>query len=41
VFIYILIFGTDINVINDDKSFMSQHFNMKDLGEPYVILHIN
>jgi hypothetical protein len=27
----ILIFGTNINVINDIKSFMSQHFDMKDL----------
>jgi hypothetical protein len=25
----ILIFGTNINVINDVKSFMSQHFDMK------------
>jgi hypothetical protein len=36
----ILIFGTNISVINDVKSFMSQHFDMKDLGEADVILNI-
>jgi hypothetical protein len=36
----ILIFGTNINVINDVKSFWSQHFDMKYLGEAYVILNI-
>jgi hypothetical protein len=37
----ILIFGTNINMINDVKSFWSQHFDMKYLGESYVILNIN
>jgi hypothetical protein len=27
----ILIFGTNISVINDVKSFLSQHFDMKNL----------
>jgi hypothetical protein len=36
----ILIFGTNISVINDVKSFLSQHFDMKDLGEADVILNI-
>jgi hypothetical protein len=36
----ILIFGTSINVINDVKSFLSQHFDMKDLREADVILNI-
>jgi hypothetical protein len=36
----ILIFGTNISVINDVKSFMSQHFDMKDLEEIDVILNI-
>jgi hypothetical protein len=36
----ILIFGTNINVTNDVKSFLSQHFDMKDLGEAYVILNV-
>jgi hypothetical protein len=36
----ILIFGTNINVINDVKSFLSQHFDMKDLGVENVILNI-
>jgi hypothetical protein len=36
----ILIFGTNINVINDVKSFLSQHFDMKDLVEADVILDI-
>jgi hypothetical protein len=36
----ILIFWTNINVINDVKSFLSQHFDMKDLGETNIILNI-
>lgn len=36
----ILIFGTDIEVINEVKSFLSQNFDMKDLGEADVILNI-
>jgi tRNA(Ser,Leu) C12 N-acetylase TAN1 len=36
----ILIFGTNINVINDIKSFLSKSFDMKDLGEADVILNI-
>jgi hypothetical protein len=36
----ILIFGTSIDVINDVKSFLSQNFDMKDLGEADVILNI-
>ena len=36
----ILIFGTDMDVINDVKSFLSQNFDMKDLGEADVILNI-
>jgi hypothetical protein len=36
----ILIFRTSIDVINDVKSFLSQSFNMKDLGEADVILNI-
>ena len=36
----ILIFGTSIDVINNVKSFISQNFDMKDLGEAYVIINI-
>jgi hypothetical protein len=36
----ILIFGTSIEVINEVKSFLSQSFDMKDLGEANVILNI-
>ncbi|WVZ83089.1 hypothetical protein U9M48_030269 [Paspalum notatum var. saurae] len=36
----ILIFGTDIDVINEVKSFLSMKFDMKDLGEADVILNI-
>ena len=36
----ILIFGTNIEVINDVKSFLSKSFDMKDLGEADVILNI-
>ncbi|WVZ82630.1 hypothetical protein U9M48_029876 [Paspalum notatum var. saurae] len=37
----ILIFGTDIDVINEVKSFLSTKFDMKDAGEADVILNIN
>jgi hypothetical protein len=36
----ILIFGTNINIINEVKSFLSKSFDMKDLGEADVILNI-
>jgi hypothetical protein len=36
----ILIFGTNINAINKVKSFLSQHFDMNDLGESDAILNI-
>ena len=36
----ILIFGSNIDVINDVKSFLSKSFDMKDLREAYVILNI-
>ena len=36
----ILIFGTNIDVINEVKSFVSKSFDMKDLGEADVILNI-
>nr|CAE02261.2 OSJNBb0058J09.8 [Oryza sativa Japonica Group] len=36
----ILIFGTNLEVINDVKSFLSQNFDMKDLGVADVILNI-
>jgi transposase InsO family protein len=36
----ILIFGTNIEVINEVKSFLSQNFDMKDLGVADVILNI-
>jgi hypothetical protein len=36
----ILIFGTNIDVINEVKSFLSTKFDMKDLGEADVILNI-
>jgi hypothetical protein len=36
----ILLFGTDIEMINQTKSFLSQNFDMKDLGEADVILNI-
>ncbi|WVZ57337.1 hypothetical protein U9M48_007731 [Paspalum notatum var. saurae] len=36
----ILIFGTDIDVINEVKSFLSTKFDMKDAGEADVILNI-
>ncbi len=36
----ILIFGTNFEVINEVKSFLSQKFDMKDLGVADVILNI-
>ena len=36
----ILIFGTNIDVINEVKSFLLKSFDMKDLGEADVILNI-
>jgi hypothetical protein len=36
----ILIFGTNTDVINEVKSFLSKSFDMKDLGEADVILNI-
>ena len=36
----ILIFGTNIDVINKVKTFLSKQFDMKDLGEADVILNI-
>jgi len=36
----ILIFGTNIYVTNEVKSFLSKSFDMKDLGEADVILNI-
>jgi hypothetical protein len=36
----ILIFGTNIEVINDIQSFLSKSFDIKDLGEADVILNI-
>src|SRR6266498_5352483 len=36
----ILIFGMNIDVINEIKSFLSKSFSMKDLGEADVILNI-
>ena len=36
----ILIFGTNIDAINKAKSFLSKSFDLKDLGEPDVILNI-
>jgi hypothetical protein len=37
----ILIFGTNLDVINEVKTFLYQSFDMKDLGEADVILNIN
>jgi hypothetical protein len=34
----ILIFGTNLNMIKEVKDFLSQNFEMKDLGEADVIL---
>ena len=36
----ILIFGTNLKVIEEVKSFLSQNFEMKDLGVADVILNI-
>ena len=36
----ILIFGTNTDVIDEVKSFLSSRFDMKDLGEASVILNI-
>nr|CAH65951.1 H0716A07.9 [Oryza sativa] len=36
----ILIFGTNLEVINEVKSFLSQNFDMKDLGVADVILNL-
>jgi hypothetical protein len=36
----ILIFGTNLNMIKKVKEFLSQNFEMKDLGEADVILNI-
>jgi hypothetical protein len=36
----ILIFGINIDVINEVKSFLSKSFDVKDLGEANVILNI-
>jgi hypothetical protein len=36
----ILIFGTNIDIINEVKSFLSKSFDMKDLEEADVILNI-
>ena len=36
----ILIFDTSLNVIKEVKDFLSQNFEMKDLGEADVILYI-
>ena len=35
-----LIFGTNLEIINDTKSFLSSNFDMKDMGEVDVILGI-
>jgi hypothetical protein len=36
----ILIFGTNMKVIHEVKSFLSKSFDMKDLGEAGVVLNI-
>jgi hypothetical protein len=36
----ILIFGTNMDIINEVKSFLSKSFDIKDLGEADVILNI-
>jgi hypothetical protein len=35
-----VIFGTNLNMIEEVKSFMSHNFEMKDMGVAYVILNI-
>jgi len=37
----ILIFGSNLNVIEEVKKLLSSNFDMKDLGEADVILNIN
>jgi hypothetical protein len=37
---YMLIFGTDMNVVKNTKNNLSSNFDMKDLGEAYLILCI-
>ncbi|BBN67388.1 hypothetical protein Prudu_63S000500 [Prunus dulcis] len=34
----ILIFGTNLEIVNDVKSYLSRNFDMKDMGEAHVIL---
>ncbi|KAL8090653.1 hypothetical protein AgCh_039909 [Apium graveolens] len=36
----ILLFGTNIEIINETKSFLKRHFEIKDMGEASVILGI-
>ncbi|KAL8124691.1 hypothetical protein AgCh_012369 [Apium graveolens] len=36
----ILLFGTNIEIINETKEFLKRHFEMKDMGEASVILGI-
>ena len=36
----ILLFGTNIEIINETKSFLKRHFEMKDMGEASVILGV-
>ncbi|KAL8088682.1 hypothetical protein AgCh_038452 [Apium graveolens] len=36
----ILLFGTNIEIINETKSFLKMHFEMKDMGDASVILGI-
>ena len=36
-----LIFGTNMRVVNETKKLLSSHFEMKDVGEANVILGIN
>ncbi|XP_074363563.1 putative mitochondrial protein AtMg00820 [Apium graveolens] len=36
----ILLFGTNIKIVNETKSFLKRHFEMKDMGEASVILGI-
>ena len=35
-----LIFGTNVHVVNETKQLLSSHFEMKDMGEADVILGI-
>jgi len=36
----ILIFGSNLNIIEEVKKLLSSNFNLKDLGEPDVIINI-